>query len=404
MAVLAGRSFVPRRRTPLHDWHVTHGAELLLADEWERPAFYKTGHDRESTIADEVRAVRQRVGVIDVGTLGKIEVVGRDAAAFLERVYTGRFAEQRVGSSRYALMCDESGVIIDDGIVSRFAQDRFYVTTTTSASASVYRELQRWALCFASDVGPVGTTNLTGSLTAWNLAGPDAPALLARVADDAGAVRSLPYLGAVETTLRGLPVRVIRAGFVGEIGYELHLPVTSALFLWDLLMGVGADSGLVPFGVEAQRVMRLEKGHLILGQDTDALAYPHEVGLGWAVKHDKPFFVGQRSLRIRTATPPARALVGFELLPHAARANDDAVRECNLVMQGGGKAIAGRVTSVVRSPTLGKTIGLAFVAPAQQAPGSTFAIRVSRGHHVEARVVPTPFYDPSNARQRQAVA
>jgi sarcosine oxidase subunit alpha len=406
MRALAGRRFCPRRRTPIHDWHVAQGAELLVADDWDRPALYPSGESaispasRAATIDVEVRRVRQRAGIIDVGTLGKIDVAGRDAGAFLEQVYAGWFANMRIGSSRYALLCDDAGAVVDDGIAARFAHDRFYLTTTTGASAAVYRELQRRAIELACEVV---LTNLTGAVAAFNVAGPRAPRVVAAAADDPGRVLALPYLGALETRFAGVTARVLRVGFVGEVGYELHLPASEALSAWRRLLEIGAAEGLRPFGVEAQRMLRLEKGHLLVGQDTDALSTPFEVGLGWAVKMQKPAFVGRRSLAIRSARPPSRALVGFEIpAGRGATGVADAadVRECHLVVDGDG--IVGRVTSVGRSPSLDRTIGLAFVGPASASPGCSFAIRLDRDRRVAATVVPTPFFDPENRRQHEA--
>jgi sarcosine oxidase subunit alpha len=417
MRALAGRRFHPYRRTPIHDWHVGRGAELLVADDWQRPALYPSSASsapspsRAAVIAAEVRTVRERVGIIDVGTLGKIDVAGRDAGSFLEQVYTGKFADMRVGTSRYALLCDDAGAVVDDGIVARFAVDRFYVTTTTGASAAVYRELQRRAIELACEVL---LTNLSGAMAAFNVAGPRARRVVAAAADDPSRVRALPYLGAIEASFGGVVAKVLRVGFVGEIGYELHVPAGVAMSAWRRLIAIGAVEGLQPFGVEAQRMLRLEKGHLVVGQDTDALSTPFEVGLGWAVKMQKAAFVGRRSLAIRSGRPASRALVGFELASErGADAADVAnvadvagvagvagVSECHLVVDG--DAIVGRVTSVGRSPSLGRTIGLAFVAPGSASPGSSFTIRIDRDRRVGATVVPTPFFDPENLRQREA--
>jgi sarcosine oxidase subunit alpha len=305
----------------------------------------------------------------------------------------------RVGTSRYALLCDDAGAVVDDGIVARFAIDRFYVTTTTSASAAVYRELQRRAIELACEVA---LTNLSGAMAAFNVAGPRAPGVVAAAADDPSRVRGLPYLGAIEASFGGVVAKVLRVGFVGEIGYELHVPASRALSAWQRLIALGAVEGLQPFGVEAQRMLRLEKGHLVVGQDTDALSTPFEVGLGWAVKMQKAAFVGRRSLAIRSGRPASRALVGFELTSErgadVAAVSD--VSECHLVVDG--DAIVGRVTSVGRSPSLGRTIGLAFVATGSASPGSSFTIRIDRDRRVAATVVATPFFDPENLRQREA--
>ncbi|HWB12110.1 MAG TPA: 2Fe-2S iron-sulfur cluster-binding protein [Pirellulales bacterium] len=389
---LAGRGFHPHRETALHSRHEAAGAKFIPAGDWLRPAYYAGGSaDRERAIVAEVEAVRRRAGLIDVSTLGKLEIMGPDAARFLERIYTGRFARMNVGTTRYGLMCDESGVIIDDGVIGRLTDDRFYVTTTTTASGSVYREMQRWAIIWKLNVV---LANVTGAVAAMNLAGPQAPSILAAISDLDVSEMAFPYLGLREGNVLGVPARILRTGFVGEVGYEIHVPAQCAAQLWDGIFETGTKHGLRPFGVEAQRVLRLEKGHVIVSQDTDGLTTPFEAGMGWAVKDDKPFFIGGRSLRIVARKPLKRRLVGFTLPRDYA---GPLPSECHLVIDKG--EIAGRVTSIVRSPTIGQAIGLAYVRPSQAQPGTKFTIRSDGGRLVEATVVELPFYDRANARQ-----
>ncbi len=390
---LAGRGFHPHRHTPLYAWHEEAGAQWMPAGDWLRPAWYaQNGSERARAIAAEVRAVREQAGLIDVGTLGKLEIQGPDAVTLLERIYTGRFARMRPGTTRYGLMCDESGVVIDDGVVARLDEDRFYVTTTTTGSGAVYRELLRWALVWGLNVVIV---NATGNFAAINLAGPAAREILREASSLDTSEGAFPYLGVREAEVLGVPARVLRTGFVGEVAYELHVPALHAAAVWEALAAMGTKYGIRPFGVEAQRVLRLEKGHLIIGQDTDGLTTPFEAGLEGVVKMDKPFFVGQRSLQIVGKRPPTRRLVGFTL---AADGRGPVPQECHLVIEAG--EIAGRVTSIAHSPTLGRTIGLAFLSPQRAVPGTRFYIRAGHGVLVPAEVVPTPFYDPDHARQR----
>ena len=389
---LAGRIFSPHRETPLHCRHKQAGASFMPAGNWLRPEYYAVpGKSRREAIAEEVAAVRDRVGLIDVGTLGKLEISGPDAAAFIERMYTGRFAKLRPGMTRYVLMCDESGVIIDDGVAARLGPDRFYVTTTTSGSDAVAREMRRWAIVWGMKVVLV---NATGGYAAMNLAGPHSRRVLESLTNVDLEPEAFPYLGVREGEVAGVAVRLLRVGFVGEWGYEIHVRADSALWVWDRLMEAGKEFGVQPFGVEAQRVLRLEKGHVIIGQDTDGLTHPFEAGMGWAVKMDKPFFVGQRSLNILSNKPLTRTLVGFSL-PESH--SGPLPKECHLVIDSG--EIAGRVTSVTFSPTLGRVIGLAYVKPEQAKSGNSIQIRVDRAEMIRATVVRTPFYDPENLRQ-----
>jgi len=395
LKLLAGRGFTPLRQTPLDAEHSSQGAVWMAAGNWRRPEYYAVaGETREQSIAAEVRAVRERVGLIDVGTLGKIEIYGPQAAEFLDRVYAGQYSTMRVGMSRYGLMLDESGVIIDDGVIARLAAESFYFTTTTSGSSTVFRELLRWNALWGLDCGLV---NVTGHRAAMNFAGPLSRELLQPLTDVDLGDAAFPFLGVREGHVAGAPARLLRVGFVGEWGYEIHVPASAALNVWRALGAAGRVRGLRAFGVEAQRLLRLEKGHLIVGQDTDGLTDPIQANALWAVHMKKPFFVGQRSLRILSARPPRQLLVGIEL-PSGARLP----KENHLVIAAG--EIAGRVTSIARSPTLDRAIGLALLAPELAQSGSEISIRGDDGQMIPAKIVKTPFYDARNLRQKAPVS
>lgn len=399
MAILAGRGFNPERRTPLAGRHDALGAKWMPAGAWQRPEFYQiAGKDRLACIREEVAAVRSGVGLIDVGTLGKLEVIGPQAAEFLERVYTSNYANLKVGMTRYAVMCDESGVVIDDGVVARLADDHFYFTTTTSGAATVYRELSRLNTMWRLDCGIV---NHTGAFAAVNLAGPKSREVLAGLTGLDLSAAAFPYLamreGEVAVSGGKIPARLMRVGFVGEWGYEIHVPASLGGALWDALMTAGKAHAIRPFGVEAQRLLRLEKGHIIIGQDTDGLTTPLEVGMEWAVKMNKPFFIGQRSLAAIARKPRKQQLAGICFPVGYTGA---VPLECNLVIDGGD--IAGRVTSIAFSPSLNRYIGLAFIRPDLASAGSRVSIRLSDGAMVDAQVSATPFYDPDNLKQKEA--
>lgn len=394
LAHLAGRRFHPVRHTAMHAWHAEHGARFVHVGAWLRPEWYARGATpREDCILEEALAVRRGVGLIDVGTLGKIQVAGPDALAFLERVYAGRFARLTVGKLSYGLACDESGVIIDDGLVARLGEDRYYVTATTTGAAALYREMQRLAIVWQMNVA---LANLTGQLAGLNLAGPRSREVLAGLTDVDLSPQDFPFLGAREGLVAGVRAILMRVGFVGELGYEIHVPASCGLHVWTALAEAGRRFDLRPFGVEAQRLLRLEKGHVIVGQDTDALTHPYEIDAEWAVGKNKPFFVGQRSLQILKAQPLTRKLVG---IVWPAGYAGPLPEECNLVFHNGD--IAGRVTSIARRSTLGHPLGLAFVLPELAAPGTTLRIKLDDGREVEATVAKTPFYDPASARQAE---
>ena len=391
MKLLAGRSFYPERRTPCDAQHGALGAVWMPAGNWRRPEYYAvSGESRAQSIDAEVHAVRSSVGLIDVGTLGKIEVYGPDSAELLDRVYTGRFSDLKVGMTRYGLMLDESGVIIDDGVIARLGEELYYFTTTTGGSATVFRELLRLNALWGLDCTLV---NVTGHRAAFNFAGPSSRGILQQLTDIDLRDEAFPYLAVRSGQVAGAPARLMRVGFVGELGFEIHVAAGRGREVWEALHSAGLPLALRPFGVEAQRVLRLEKGHFIVGQDTDGLTDPLEASAMWAVAMKKPFFVGQRSLRILQARGPRQKLVGIELAATAPLP-----KECHLIIDKG--AIAGRVTSVTHSRALNKSIGLAMLSPDLAQVGRDIHIRTDNGDMLAARVAAPPFYDPKNLRQK----
>ena len=392
MGVLAGRGFEPERLTAMHYRHVEAGAQMMPAGLWWRPAYYGPPSKSAAAIRDEVLAVRRGVGLIDVSTLGGLEVRGPDAAEFLERVYTFAYRRQPVGRSRYVLMCDETGAIVDDGVACRLGDRHFYVTATTGGADTVYRQMLWWNAQWRLDVD---ITNVTAAYCGINIAGPLSRKVLGEIVRDVDLSHdAFPYLAVREGTVAGIPCRMLRVGFVGELGYELHAPASQGEALWDALRLYGTGEGIRPVGVEAQRILRLEKGHIIVGQDTDALTIPQEADMAWAIARNKPFFVGGRAIEIQAARPLGRKLAGFTLSDPRAPMPE----ESHLTLDDEGE-ITGRVTSVARSPTLERVIGLAMVSPDQAQLGARFAIKTAPNHFVEAKTVRLPFYDRNNRRQ-----
>ncbi|MBY0380630.1 MAG: (2Fe-2S)-binding protein [Xanthobacteraceae bacterium] len=388
---LAGRGFEPTRLTAMHNRHVTLGAKMMPAGLWIRPAYYGSKETSADAIAAEVKAVRDGVGIIDVSTLGGLEIRGPDAATFLDRIYTFNFLKQPVGRTRYALLTDESGVIIDDGVACRLHDQHFYVTATTSAVDQVYRLMGFWNQQWRLDVD---IANVTSAYAAVNIAGPHARAVIEKLESDIDfSSEGFPYLAVRTGHLTTIPVRILRVGFVGELGYEIHCPSDFGATLWDILFAAGEPFGIKPFGVEAQRVLRLEKGHIIIGQDTDGLTHPAEAGMNWALSKTKPSYLGKRSVDMQIAKGITRQLIGFTLSDPAA----PCPKENHLIIENGN--IIGRITSAVQSPSLNKVIGLAYVPPERSSVGSSFSIRIDGGRMVQAKVIPTPFYDPDNKRQ-----
>jgi sarcosine oxidase subunit alpha len=390
-AHLAGRVFEPYRHTAMHHRHVEAGARMMVAGAWYRPAFYGRKADRERAIQDEALNVRRNVGLIDVSTLGGLDIRGPDSPELLNRLYTGTYGRQPVGRARYVLMADQTGAIVDDGVTCRLHPEHFYVTATTGGVDAVYRSMLQWNAQWRL---AVDIANVTAAYAGVNIAGPNSRQVLESVCPEIDlSPEAFPYMGVRRGRVAGIPARLLRVGFVGELGYEIHVPASRGEALWDALMEAGRPTGIQPFGVEAQRVLRLEKGHIIIGQDSDGLTTPYEADMGWAIGRNKPFYVGSRAIEVQRQRGLTRRLVGFTIDDQTAPVPE----ECHLVVRG--PNITGRVTSAVRSPALERIVGLAYVAIDQSELGSVFDIKVAGGRLIQGRVVPIPFYDPENKRQ-----
>ncbi|RUX19350.1 aminomethyltransferase, partial [Mesorhizobium sp. M2A.F.Ca.ET.042.01.1.1] len=391
LAVLAGHHAALERRTALHARHLALNAAMKPVGAWWRPYYYGNASSAEEAVREEILAVREGVGLLDVSTLGKLEIRGPDAGEFLDRLYTMAHANQPVGRVRYCLMLNEMGSVVDDGVAYRMAQDQFYVTATTGAVARVYADMLFWN---AEWHLKVDVLNLTGAFSGLNVTGPKARQVLEALQSDIDFSRdAFPYLSGCEGTVAGVPVRVMRIGFTGELSYELHCPSSLAPSLWDAVMAAGKPHDLRPYGLEASRILRLEKGHILIGQDTDAITTPDELGFGWAVSKKKPFFVGKRSIEMRARLSQTRKLVGLQF---PAGASNIPGESC-LVLRGG--APVGQITSVGYSPSLERHIALAYVHVDDQAEGSRVTVKCRNGELVEAPVVAHAFFDPTNARQ-----
>jgi sarcosine oxidase subunit alpha len=380
LGLLAGRGHEPAKRTSIHHRHEELGATIMWTGDWRRPHSYG---DPQA----EVRSVHEGVGVIDVSTLGKLIVSGPDAVAFLERLYPNRFGDLAAGRIRYGVLGTDAGRIMDDGTIARLADDEFYVTTTSTGAETVLEWFEWWNAVWALDVEIV---DVTGALAAVNVAGPRARELLARLTDLDVSNEAFKYLDAKRAPVAGVHCLLLRIGFVGELGYELHFASPYGEYLWDTILERGADLGIEPFGLEPQRVLRLEKMHVLVGQDTDSESNALEAGMPWIVKLDKDDFVGKWSLEYVRERGFRAQLVGFET---------DGV-----VPPEGGQIVvdgrpAGRVTSARWSERVAKAIGMAWVPPELAEEGASLLVKVN-GRLERAQVRLRPFFDPDGERLR----
>ncbi|MDX6619879.1 MAG: sarcosine oxidase, subunit alpha [Gaiellales bacterium] len=378
--VTAGAYAHLERRTALHDTHLGLGATFLWAGQWKRV-------DNYGSIEREYRAVREGVGIIDVATLGKFRVSGPDVVAFLERLYPNHVGDIQPGRLRYGLLLDEHGVIHDDGTICRLDDETFYLTVTTSGAEEAEALMIDWRDTWGMTVHIV---NQTAALGAINIAGPKAREVLSMLTDDDISQEGFPYLRQRTITVAGIECLAIRLGFVGEVGWELHHAASRSQELWAALLTAGEAQGVQPFGIQAQRLLRLEKGHIIVSQDTDFETTPWRVDMGWAVKLEKDWFVGKRAL-VRKRETPTEKLVAYR----GESGSTKAPWEGAAVKVGG--QLVGRVTSSWYSWTLGYSIGLAWVKPEFASESQRLLIGKD---NMNASVVKGAFYDAEGARLR----
>jgi sarcosine oxidase, subunit alpha len=396
LGALAGRPLEPVRYSPMQPWHEAHQARPLVAGAWIRPDHY-------GDPAAEVGNVRTRVGIIDVTPIGKLDLRGPDVPRLLNLVYVNKWSKLGIGRVRYGVMCAEDGVVFDDGVTGRLGPEHYLMSTTSSGAAAVWEWLENVLQTMHPDWA-VHVTPVTTAYASMNVAGPAARDLLARVTEGTElANEAFGYMEVRAGRVAGVDGCVLwRIGFTGELSYELHVPAAYGLHVWETLMDRGRDLGIAPFGVEAQRILRLEKGHLIVGQDTDGLTRGFSAGLDWAIKLDKDDFLGKPELAWQHEAGGGKGgagrggprLVGLQpedrtvVPPEASQILD-------------GPRIAGRVTSSRMSPTLGRSICLAQVEAALAAPGTRVTIRLPGGRLVTARVTEhLAHVDPEGSRMR----
>ncbi|MGO2024511.1 MAG: glycine cleavage T C-terminal barrel domain-containing protein [Brevibacterium aurantiacum] len=406
-AALAGRRkgelFDPARITSIHPWHVDHGAEFEDVGQWKRPWYYpQDGEDMDAAVLRECKAVRESVGFQDASTLGKIEIRGTDAGAFLGQIYTNGFAKLKVGKGRYGLMCKPDGMVFDDGVTLRVADDRYYMTTTTGGAATVLEWLEEWHQTEWPELDVV-FTSVTEEWSTVAVAGPKSREVIAKLAPHLDVSNeAFEFMGFRETTLAGgIPARICRISFSGELAFEINVENFYGLAVWEAVAEAGAEFDITPYGTETMHVLRAEKGFIIVGQDTDGTVTPQDAGMEWIVSKLKDF-IGKRSYsRIDTAREDRKHLVGVLPVDGTTRLAEGAqliTSGTPITPEAGPVPMIGHVTSSYISPSMDRPFGLAMVENGRNRTGEIIQSPVG-GTLVDVEITSPVFYDPEGNRR-----
>ena len=393
-----GDLFDPIRRTPIHDWAAENGAAFEDVGPWKRAWYFPQGRESmHDAVARECRTTRASVGLFDATTLGKIEVVGPDAATFLERLYANAFQKLEVGRCRYGLMLSEAGFLIDDGVIARLKPDRFHVTTTTGGAPRVLAHMEDYLQTEFPDLR-VWLTSTTEQWATIAVQGPRARECVAPLVEGVDLTGdAFPHMSLREARVCGVPARLMRVSFTGELGYEINVPSHFGRPVWEAVWREVQKHGGCAYGTEAMHVMRAEKGYVIVGQETDGTVTLADLGLDGMIGKTKKDFVGKRSLtRPDMLVDNRKQLVGL-LTDNPAITLEEGAQVTESANPPIGSSALGHVTSSYMSPALGRPIALALVAAGRSRTGSKLHVPMPGGA-VGVTVVGTVFYDKEGAR------
>jgi sarcosine oxidase subunit alpha len=383
----------PVRTTAIHPWHEAHGAVYEDVGQWKRPWYFPCGaEDMHAAVRRECIAAREAVAVLDASTLGKIDIKGPDAAEFLERVYTNPWKGLGIGRCRYGLMCREDGMVFDDGVTTRLAENHFYMTTTTGGAARVLDWLEEYSQTEWPEL-KVHFTSVTEQWATAAVVGPKAREVVAALAPDLALDdESFPFMAMREAKIAGMEARIFRISFSGELSYEINVAAHYGLSLWEMIMAVGQPHGITPYGTETMHVLRAEKGFIIVGQETDGTVTPLDLGMEWIIGKKKPDFIGKRSLaRADALRPDRKQLVGLLtvdpaiVLPEGAQIVAEASTSLPVPM-------LGYVTSAYSSAAAGRSIALALVKGGRMRKGESL-VAYTGDRYVPVTVCDPVFYD-----------
>ncbi len=395
-----GATFLPLRKTPMHAWHEAHGAAWEPVGHWRRPyCFPRAGESKHDAVTREIRATRHSLGLLDASTLGKIIVKGPDAGRFLDMLYTNMISTLPVGKCRYGLMCNENGFLMDDGVVARIDEDTFLCHTTTGGADSIHAHMEDWLQCEWWD-WKVYTANVTEQYAQIAVVGPKARKVLEKLGGMDLSKEAMPFMTWADGRLGGIPVRVYRISFSGELSYEIAAPAAQGLALWEMLHAAGEEFNATPYGTEALHVMRAEKGFIMIGDETDGTVIPQDLGLGWAISKKKEDYLGKRAqTRSHMDNPDRWQLVGLETLDGSVLP-DGALAVAEGKTVNGQRQTQGRVTSSYYSPTLDRGIAMGLVHNGPDRMGEEIDFMKEDGEtKMRARIVSAVFFDPEGEKQ-----
>ena len=403
-AAIAGRNsyeyYDPERKSPIHNWHITNGAVFEDVGQWKRPWYFPINKDEtmDEAVQRESKNVRENAGVLDGSTLGKIEIKGKDALAFMNLIYTNSFSKMKPGTSRYALMLGEDGMVKDDGIICKISDEHFIATTTTGGAATVLGCMEEYAQTEWPNLN-VYMNSITEQYATFNISGPKTRNIIDKVFPEVNfSNKAFPFMTFQFHEYEDTPIRILRASFTGEMGYEIYVPSNQAVKIWEKIISFGKEFGLMPYGTETMHLLRAEKGYIIVGQDTDGSITPLDLGLDWMIGKSKKDFLGKRSLiRSDTVRKDRKQLVG--ILP--TNKNEKLEEGQHIILDKEIKTptpMLGHITSCYQSPTLGHNFALAVIKNGQSLIGTKAFASTPELKTIEVEIVEPIFYDKENTK------
>ena len=403
-AAIAGRNsyefYDPERKSPIHQWHIDNGAIFEDVGQWKRPWYFplNSSESMHDAVQRESKNVREFAGVLDGSTLGKIEIKGKDALSFMNLIYTNSFSKMKPGSARYALMLGEDGMVKDDGIISKISDEHFIATTTTGGAATVLGCMEEYAQTEWPNLN-VYMNSITEQFATFNISGPKTREIMNKVFPEIDFSNdAFPFMTFQFHNYQDTQIRILRASFTGEMGYEIYIPSKNAAKIWDQLHSFGKEFGLMPYGTETMHLLRAEKGYILIGQDTDGSITPIDLGLNWTIGKTKQDFLGKRSLtRTDTIRTDRKQLVGIT----PSNKEDQLTEGQHIILNQTIKTpipMLGHITSSYQSPTLGHSFGLAVIKDGHSLIGTKAFASTPDQKTIPIEIVKPVFYDEENKR------